>query len=205
MPGLFPTAYFPPAGYMAEVIRTNCLIIEAWETYLKQTCRNHCLIAGPNGIQILSIPVSKPDGNHTLTRDIRISGHLDWQKNHWRSIETAYNSSPFFLYYRDRFLPFFEKRYTHLLDVNLAIMTELLRLLKVDIPIQRTQSFEKKIKGTLDFRDHFGIKHPTTPLLCPTYTQVFSPKNGFLPNLSMLDLVFNLGPETRQYLEGIKT
>ncbi len=101
MPVLLTTAYFPPVGYMAEVLRADTVVIEVHETYPKQTCRNHCVIQGPNGRQTLSIPVTRINGNHTKTRDILISTHEPWQKTHWRSIQTAYNNSPFFLYYLD--------------------------------------------------------------------------------------------------------
>ena len=106
MPLLIATSYLPPALYMAETAKADEIIIEAFETYTKQTCRNHCLIYGPNGRQTLSIPVIKVNGNHTITKDIRISTHQPWQKIHWRSIKTAYSNSPFFLFYQDYLSPF---------------------------------------------------------------------------------------------------
>jgi hypothetical protein len=184
---ILSTAYLPPLAYLVECLHTERVIIETFETYKKQTPRNHCLVYGPNGKQKLSIPVIKVNGNHTLTRDIRISSFQNWQTIHWRSIETAYNNSPYFLYYRDYFEPFYLKKFDFLLDFN----TKLLEVLFVIF----------RIKKEIGFTDHF--ENPSvTPnnLLFPPYTQVFTAKSGFLPNLSIIDLIFNLGPDAVQYL-----
>jgi hypothetical protein len=165
------------------------ITIEAFETYKKQTCRNHCDIYGPNGKQRLSIPVIKVNGNHTLTKDVRISYTQAWQKVHWRSIETAYNNSPFFLFYRDHLEPFFFKKFDFLLDFNTKLLEVLFNIFRI----------EKQI----DLTDHYE-KPPVIPfnLIFPSYIQVFSEKSGFQPNLSAIDLLFNLGPEAGEYLQG---
>jgi hypothetical protein len=170
------------------------------ETYRKQTCRNHCLIYGPNGKQKLTIPVVKVNGNHTLTRDIRISDHQPWQKIHWRSIQTAYNNSPFFLYYEDDFAPFYEKRFEFLVDLNSAFLGTILKILKVPVIPQYTTSFKKIPEGITDLRE--TLVAGNIDLLTPAihYTQPFEPTHGFLPGLSIVDLIFNLGPEAGSYL-----
>jgi hypothetical protein len=189
MSNLFSTAYLPSVSYIAECLQSDNVNIEAFETYKKQTCRNHCHIYGPNGKQKLSVPVIKVNGNHTLTKDIRISYFQIWQKVHWRSIETAYNNSPFFLYYRDYFEPFYVKKFDFLLDFNTKILEVLFIIFRI----------EKEI----DFTDHF--ENPSIEeknLFFPSYTQVFEARSGFLPNLSVIDLLFNLGPDAVEYLNG---
>jgi hypothetical protein len=187
MATLLPTAYLPPVAYVAECLQSDQISIEAFETYKKQTCRNHCEIYGPNGRQKLSVPVSKVNGNHTLTKDIRISYLQSWQKIHWRSIETAYNNSPFFIYYRDLFEPFYYKKFDFLLDFNTRLLEVIFRILRIEKEISFTDHFENRSDDLNDF-------------LLPHYTQVFENKSGFLPDLSTVDLIFNLGPDSREYL-----
>jgi hypothetical protein len=202
MPVLLASAYHPPVGYMAEAILADELMIEAFETYQKQTYRNHCVIYGPNGRQSLSIPVVKVYGNHTPTREIRISTHQDWQKIHWRSIETAYNNSPFFLYYQDKFIHFYEKKYSFLLDLNLEILHTYLQLLKINTPVSITANYQRSPMVTKDLRDQSGLKQQEVSEISPPYRQVFESRSGFLPGLSFLDVLFNLGPETLYYLNS---
>jgi hypothetical protein len=173
---------------MVECMHSERITIEAYETYKKQTCRNHCAIYGPNGKQRLSIPVIKVNGNHTLTKDVRISYSQDWQKVHWRSIETAYNNSPFFLFYRDHLEPFYFKKFDFLLDFNTKLLEVLFNIFRIERQI--------------DFSDHYeNIPDIPCNLIFPSYTQVFTVKSGFLPNLSVIDLLFNLGPEAVEYIE----
>ncbi len=198
---LVPTAFLPPISYVAEFLSSEEIIIEQSETYPKQTIRNHCLIYGPNGTQLLSVPVVKANGNHTLTRDVRLFDALSWQRSHWKSIETAYNNSPFFLYYKDDFSPFFEKKFEFLLDYNQALLEMVLRLLKKETKLRFTDRFEKNPAGVHDLRNRWG-KH--NPLVLPEYVQVFSSDSGFLSDLSIIDLLFNLGPESPGYLSSIQ-
>jgi hypothetical protein len=201
---LVETAYLPPVSYMAEVVNSDAVVIEIFETYKKQTYRNHCAIYGPNGKQILSIPVVKVNGNHTLTKDIRISDHQPWQKTHWRSIETAYNNSPFFLYYQDNLAPFYEKRFSFLLDLNMQLFGILSRILHISCRVGLSDKFEKIPADTADLRNGLVSKNSTITKDYPHYTQVFEPRHGFIPGLSILDLLFNLGPEATGYLEQLK-
>ncbi|HPS61890.1 MAG TPA: WbqC family protein [Bacteroidales bacterium] len=204
MPSLFPTAFLPPVQYMAESARSDTLVIEDFETYRKQTCRNHCEIAGPNGRQILTVPVTKPEGNHTRTRDIRILYDQPWHILHWRSIETAYNNSPFFLFYQDAFRPLFEKRFTFLIDLNQAGMEIILPILNLRVPIAHTLRYEAIPDGSSDLRQKLGTKHSSASYHFPKYSQVFFPKHPFHPGLSILDTIFNLGPETKEYLNSVR-
>ena len=192
------TAYFPPLGYVSALLKAGHAVIELHETYPKQTCRNHAGIYSPNGRQTLSVPVTKPEGNHSKTKDIRIAPGLSWQRTHWRSIEAAYSNSPFFLYYQDYFRPFFEKPYEFLADVNSEILETLLRLLQIPTSISFSESYIVSPPNLKDLRLSLTAKHAEA--YCPLYTQTFSEKHGFIPNLSVLDLIFNLGPESAEYL-----
>lgn len=202
-PALLCTAYLPSVNYMAVVKQAEEIRIEIHETYPKQTCRNHCHIFGPNGRQKLTIPVDKPNGNKTKTFEVRISGHEPWQRSHWRSIETAYNNSPYFLYYQDFFRPFYEKKFDFLVDFNLEIIQMVSLILKIPSKISQTTSFEKIPLKWLDFRDDPGIVKMGYLPDNPRYMQVFEPAHGFMPGLSITDALFNLGPETSAYLDQV--
>ena len=205
MQGLFTTACFPPVSYMAEALRADEIVIEAMETYPKQTIRNHYSIFGPNGKHTLSIPVIKTNGNHTLTRDIMLSSHQPWQKIHWRSIETAYNNSPFFLYYQDQISSLYEPKFKYLLDLNMEVLATIIRIFKIRQPVGLTDTFEKTPAIANDFRDKFGAKKNSQDFNYPHYTQVFESRHGFIAGLSILDVIFNLGPEAALYVKGINT
>lgn len=200
---LIETAYLPPVAYMKEVLLADVIVIEAYETYTKQTCRNHCTIYGPNGSQTLSIPVIKVNGNHTITGDIRISEHQPWQRIHWRSIETAYNNSPFFLFYQDHLAPFYEKRFGFLIDFDLQLTEVLLSMMHISCGFQKNDAYEKTPAGVTDCRNSLTEKSAFEKRSYPHYTQVFEPCHGFIPGLSIIDTLFNLGPETRSYLDSL--
>jgi hypothetical protein len=197
---LLSTAYLPPISYISEFLHVEQVLIERFETYPKQTCRNRCSIYGPNGLQTLSIPVIKVNGNHTLTKDIRIATSTSWQQLHLRSIETAYNNSPFFLYYKDEFEKVFEKQFDFLLDLNTHLLEILLRILRIEKKIGFTDHFLKISEGTEYHRESSKKKKATPSAAFPPYTQVFSPKHGFIADLSIIDLIFNLGPESGDFL-----
>ena len=201
---LISTAYLPPVSYISACLHAEEICIEQHETYTKQTVRNHCLICGPNGKQVLSIPVIKVDGNHTKTKNIRLSGEIPWQKIHWRSISAAYSNSPFFLYYSDYFLPFFSRKQEFLIDYNTAMLEVLFRIFKTEKKITATEHFEKQENRKNDLRSVWGKKHTFECASFPPYTQVFSHKHEFIPDLSILDLIFNLGPEAGSYLENLE-
>lgn len=198
---LVHTAWLPPVSYMATVVRSEKVVVEGWETYPKQTMRNHCLVYGPNGRQKLTIPVTRPGGNHTRTREVLISDHEPWQRTHWRSIETAYSNSPFFLFYSDEIRALFEKPERFLLDYNTKCLVSLLKILNLKIEISHTEAFGNHLEAIPDLKNH-SIHFPK-PEIFPRYIQTFEPVHGFLPNLSILDAIFNLGPGTLSYLNGL--
>lgn len=207
---LLSTTYFGPVQWYQKLHRAEHVLIEQWESFQKQTYRNRCLIATSNGIQALSVPVER---NSQFIKDLRISDHGNWRHLHWNALMSAYGESPFFEYYQDDIRPFFEQRWTYLFDFNEAICTKMCELLdfqpNVDFTDEfvlatvRTQELKPSIVDKIkDFRETIRPKHPQCdPDFTPRpYYQVWQQRLGFLPNLSILDLLFNMGPESIFYL-----
>ncbi|MCX6273056.1 MAG: WbqC family protein [Bacteroidetes bacterium] len=196
---LFATAYLPPLEYFMAIRGMESLLIEQYENFPKQTYRNRCLIAGSNGMQTLSIPVDKEGVVKVKTKDIKINYSEPWQMVHRRSIETAYNSSPFFLYYQDELRPFYERKFTFLLDFNLQLFELSLKWLGLDVPWNQTDAF---IPPGNEYHDYRFSIHPKSEALFQSkqYYQVFSDRLGFIPNLSILDLLCNEGPSGAYFL-----
>jgi len=205
-PALFSTAYFAPIQFYSKIILHRNIYIERFENYSKQTYRNRCEILGANGLITLIVPVIKGKEPKILIKDIRISYDTDWQRNHWRTIFSAYNSSPFFKYYIDDIHPFFTKKREYLFDMNLEINEKICELLGIDNKFILTDDFENVPAETINLREAFSPKkHKAKPdprFKPKKYTQVFSEKFGFVPNLSILDLLFNEGPDSYRILRS---
>lgn len=193
---LLPTAYWAPIEYYAYLLQQHCKL-EVEEHFVKQTIRSRCQIAGANNILTLRIPKVRKNSSKTLVKDLRINNDTAWQKQHWNSIVSAYNSSPFFEYYQDDIAPLYEEKPKFLLDWNNKTQELLGSLLNLEISLPQTDSYQKNTEG-LDLRSYTFDKQTL-----PTYTQVFSEKYGFTPNLSILDLLFNEGPNTETYLQAL--
>lgn len=191
------TAYLAPVDYYFLLNNASEVIVEQYEYYEKQSYRNRCKILTANGVMDLSIPVEK--SGKMLIRDIRISEHDNWQINHWRAIESAYNSSAFFEYYADDFRPFYERKWDFLWDFNLEIQQKLLELLETENKISFTSNY---LTGKENFTDFRNLIHPKkeSQISSKPYYQVFEQKFGFCPNLSIIDLLFNMGPESQLIL-----
>lgn len=196
---LLSTAYLPPIDQFAQILRHEQLWLEAHENYTRQTYRNRCLIYGPNGVQRLSIPVIHPGPDQRGIRDIRIDYRLPWQSIHWRSIETAYLRSAFFMYYADELKQAFFLKQECLWEHNLELLRCLLRILRMDCVIAMTRTYQKEPEGFTDLRAHLRLQQ--APM--KRYPQVFEPVHGFIPGLSMIDLLFNRGPDSLEYLKEI--
>ena len=193
-PAYISTAHLGPVQQYSKMFHFPEVRIETSENYLKQSYRNRCIIAGANGPLPLSVPIVKPDTLKCLTKDIRISDHGNWRHLHWNAIVSAYNSTPFFEYYEDDFAPFYEKKYEFLFDFNEELRMLICQLLDIQPQIQYTTSFEADVEN--DFRwisPKQDIADPS--FLLKPYYQVFQDKHGFLPNLSIIDLLFNTGNE----------
>lgn len=195
---LFSTAYFPSISYMARFLHDPAPVIEVFETYHKQTYRNRCRVMTANGVEALSVPVVKVNGNHTLTKDVAVSYKEHWQQIHRRCLESAYKASPFFDHYYDELRPLFENRFERLIDLNDAALLAVLKLLKAKKEIVHTSDYVRETEN--DLREAFSPKKNIESSLFPTYYQVFSEKYPFAPDLSILDLIFNEGPEAMEFL-----
>ena len=199
MKALLSTTYFGPVQWYQKLYRCEEVEIEQWESFQKQTYRNRCLIATTQGIQALTVPVER--GSSQLIKDIRISDHGNWRHLHLYALESAYGNTPYFEYYRDDFLPFYEKRYDFLMDFNEALQEMICGLIDMQPCVKRTSEYIKEVgNGALDLRE---VIHPKRDYAMEDevfkvvpYYQVFQEKLGFIPNLSIVDLVFNLGPES---------
>ena len=220
---LLSTTYFGPIQWYQKLYRANEAWIERYESFQKQTYRNRCLIATTQGMQALTVPVERtspstihyplstihhpPSTLHpplSTIQDIRISDHGNWRHLHWNALQSAYGDSPFFMYYEDDLRPFFEQRWDYLLDFNEAIREKICELLDIQPNIRYTAHYlpslsrEGQGEGPFDYREAINPKHPgEDPDFTPRrYYQVYEAKHGFQPNLSILDLLFNMGPES---------
>ena len=205
---LLQTTYFGPIQWYQKLYRYDHCMIEQYDSFQKQTYRNRCVIATANGVQALTVPVEhtnlSPLTSHLspLVKDLRISDHNQWRRVHWNALQSAYSESPFFEYYADDLHPFFEQKYDYLLDFNEAIRQKVCELLDIHPDVSYTSDFRHQTSDITDYRDVINAKHPQpdegfTP---KEYWQVFQHKHGFLPNLSILDLLFNMGPESVFFL-----
>lgn len=202
---LLSSAYFAPIRYFSKLAVYPEVYLEKDENFIKQTYRNRTVILGANGPIPLIVPVEKGRGQKILIKDLRIAYDEEWQRNHWRTIFSAYNSSPFFEYYADDIEPFFRKKYEFLFDFNLKATETLIELLELETTIELTGNFEQVPENCLNFREQISPKThliDADPQFVPQpYTQVFSEKFGFVPDLSILDLLFNEGPSAGDVLE----
>ena len=198
MNALLSTTYFGPIQWYQKLYRADEVWIEQHESFQKQTYRNRCVIATTQGTQVLTVPVRSEE--RSLINNVRISDHGNWRHLHWNALQSAYGESPFFEYYEDDLRPFFEKRWTFLFDFNEAIREKLCDLLDISPVVRFTEKYVSDYAS--DYREAINPKHPAPdPDFQPRrYYQVYEAKHGFLPNLSIVDLLFNMGPESVFYL-----
>lgn len=191
---LIPTAYFGPIKHQAIIAQTNC-VIEKNEFFIKQSLRTRCYINGANGVITLKVPRFRKNSSKTPIKDIKINYDHPWQKEHWKSIRSAYQSSPFFEYYCDELIPFFEKEYLFLIDLNMEIQQKIIDIIGLENNLKTSDQFTPYTENDWRKSNFKNYENATK------YEQVFSSKNEFVPDLSILDLLFNLGPETYQFLK----
>ena len=200
---LLSTTYFGPIQWYQKLYRAESVQIERWESFQKQTYRNRCIIATTNGPQALTVPIERQFTINCI-KDIRISDHGNWRHLHWNALQSAYGESPFFDYYQDDIRPFFEQRWDYLLDFNEAIREKMCELIDIHPKVDYSKKFTVYSLSSCvpDYRMVIRPKNPEPdPDFTPKrYYQVYEQKHGFLPNLSILDLLFNMGPESIFYL-----
>ena len=195
---LFIPTYFSPILQYQALLNSNSITFEVEDNYQKQTYRNRCYIYGANGKQLLNIPVTIPKSSKkTKSKDILIE-NSNWQKQHYKSLEAAYNHSPFFEFYKDDLRKIFSKKYTYLLDVNLDSFHFIMDAL--ELPKEYTLSKTYEETKLNDFRNLADSKKKVEISTIP-YIQMFDQKFGFLKNLSILDLLFMEGPNSINFLE----
>ena len=201
---VYPALYNGPVNYFAHLVREQEIGLEQFDSYTKQTYRNRCMIMGPNGVFTLSIPVKRKRGVKNHLKEIRIDYDTPWNKNHWRSLVASYASSPFFEYFRDDLVMFYENKFEFLIDLNQQLLERTLQLLGLKILVCCSASFTE-IAGEADPRHFIHPKKEQTmvdPDFQPVvYHQVFADRLGFQANLSVLDLLFNEGPAALSILQ----
>ena len=198
---LLPLAYAGPISHWVPICKQQPILWEVEDFYQKQTYRNRMEIHAANGKLMLSIPIQHLgyDG-HQNYKDVQIANEFPWQRSHWLSLKTAYQSSPFFEYYEDDIAPLYQTPYKSLFAFNKQVMETICELLQIQAPQETTKTYEKD-------SPHHDLRHLIDSKMAKTtsvleYTQVFGDKNGFIPNLSILDLLFNMGPETTPLLQS---
>lgn len=200
-PFLLHPAYFPMPEFFARVA-IGPVILEAEDNYQKQTFRNRMLVYSPGGLQKLTVPIKHTGSSRQKYKDVRLDNSFPWKRQHWRTLETCYRTSPFFEYYEDDLFPFFQKEFEFLYDMNIASIELLTSLFQIPFEPTYTQNFEKEPEGVTDDRILIDAKNRIPPKT-PEYIQVFSDKYGFLPHLSALDLLCNEGPRSKDYITSI--
>lgn len=198
---LHPT-YFPSISHYAAMLQADKITFEADDNFQKQTNRNRMYIYSPNGLQMLNIPVKHSKNERQKFKDVRIENAFGWQKNHFKSLEAAYRTSPFFEFFEDDFRPIFENKHEFMMDLNFQIFDIINDCLGVNLPFTKTEEYFHEVDDKTDFRHLVNGKKDT--FTNESYTQVFGEKHGFLPNLSILDLLFNEGRHAVEYLKNQK-
>jgi hypothetical protein len=195
-------SYFPSISHFVAIAQSDKVTFEIEDNFQKQTNRNRTYIYSPNGIQLLNIPIKHSKLYHQKTKDIKIEAEFDWQKQHFKSLEAAYRSSPFFEFFEDDLLPIFQKKHTFLMDLNLEAFEIVCKCLRMKIEFDKTTEYFHEIDNSQikDFRYLVNGKKDIS--VFETYTQVFDDKYGFLNNLSILDLLFNEGKYAVDYLKN---
>lgn len=195
-------AYFGSITSISKMVKASNLWFEKHDNYEKQTYRNRMDVYGANGILPLTIPVNYTQKERKLYCDVKIANTYNWQSSHWKSLESAYKTSPFFEYYEDELRPLYTKPFAYLMEFNMACLESLMGCLQHDLEYTWTIKFEKDYSNTsiIDARQFIQRKSIKTNFNLDSYTQVFQNKHGFKKNLSVLDLLFNEGPSALDYL-----
>ncbi|MGL2964318.1 WbqC family protein [Flavobacterium sp. RSB2_4_14] len=196
---LIHPSYFPSISHFVAIAKSDLVTFEMDDNFQKQTNRNRMYIYSPNGIQLLNIPIKHSKEAYQKTKDIKLETAFDWQKQHFKSLEAAYRTSPFFEYFEDDILPIFQKKHTFLMDLNFETMAIVSKCLGLEFDYNETTEYFHDVTDKKDLRHLVNGKKDTS--VFESYTQVFGEKHGYLNNLSILDLLFNEGRYSLDYLK----
>jgi len=199
MNSLFLPTYFPSISHFVAMVNAETITFEVDDNFQKQTNRNRMYIYSPNGLQLLNIPIKHSKNAHQKTKDIQLETAFDWQKQHFKSLEAAYRSSPFFEYFEDDLAPIFQKKHTFLMDLNFETIAFIAKCMRWALEFSTTTEYFSEVPNTKDFRFLADGKKDISTF--ENYPQVFQEKEGFLNNLSVLDLLFNEGKFAMDYLK----
>lgn len=198
---IYPS-YFPTISNYVAMAQADSITFEVEDNFQKQTNRNRTYIYSPNGIQLLNIPIKHTKERHQKTKEVRLETAFDWQKQHFKSLEAAYRTSPFFEYFENELTPIFNKKHIFLMDLNFETMEIISKCLRMKFDFKRTTEYFHEVSNYTDFRPLVNGKKEI--MLFENYTQVFGEKYGFINNLSILDLLFNEGKFALDYLKNQK-
>ena len=197
---LIHPSYFPSISHFVSIAKANIVTFEVEDNFQKQTNRNRMYIYSPNRIQLLNVPVKHNKERHQRIKEVKIENDFDWQKQHFKSLEAAYRTSPFFEYFEDDILPIFQKKHNYLMDLNMETMAIVSKCLRFEFNYDETTEYFHKVTDKVDHRNLINGKKDTS--VFEPYTQVFGDKHGYLNNLSILDLLFNEGRYALDYLKN---
>ncbi len=199
---IHPT-YFPNISHFVGIVNAENVVFEVEDNYQKQTHRNRTYIYGANGKLSLSIPVKHSHKNRQLYKDVKIVNDSNWQLSHWKSLQSAYRTSPFFEFYEDELAPLFHKKQQYILEFNFKCLNVIADCLELDLNYKTTNFYQKEILNSNDLRFLVNARKEQQQHF-ESYTQVFSNKHGYINNLSVLDLLFNEGTNALNYLHSQK-
>jgi WbqC-like protein family len=199
---LHPT-YFPNISHFVGIANADNIVFEVEDNYQKQTYRNRTHIYGANGKLSLSIPVKHTHKNRQIYKDVKIINDTNWQLSHWKSLQSAYRTSPFFEFYEDELAPLFHEKHNYILEFNFKCINIIADCLQLDLNYETTSFYKKEIPNSHDLRFLVNARKESEQHFEP-YTQVFSNKHGYINNLSILDLLFNEGTNALSYLHSQK-
>lgn len=204
---LIESQYLPPIETLARLFPARSIRLEMMEHFIKASYRNRAVILGANGPLVLSIPIAGGRSQRRITGEIRIDNKLPWMHSHWMSIVSAYGRSPYFEHYKPDFEPIWLQEYDRLVDLNRRLLELLLPLCGMAADFEETTAYAAEPEGAIDLRNAVlrtkGAINPPASFEMPAYQQAFADRFSFVPNLSILDALFNLGPETGSYLERL--
>lgn len=200
--------FLPCVGVFQHYAQAETIVLEAHENYQKGSYRNRCHILGANGLQRLSLPLAKGKNNQLNIRDVQLSHEQDWPRQHWQSIRSAYGNAPFFFYYADQMEESIRQESSSLWDYNMGLLQTVFQLLQWDKKLESSSAYQpRQTNQPGDIRTLFSPKHfaDEQNLDWPAYAQVFQERHGFVGNLSILDLLFCMGPQASLYLSSART